>query len=117
MNSLEIVKQFIDGIDKYEKQTGRKNTPVYVSKETLEFILKDLEELERYRKVMTPNLQELIQKLEVLDILKEKPFILQRIFENKGLNSESQKKFDKKYFWGTITVDEDRKVLEWLENE
>lgn len=55
------------------------------------------------------------EKLEVLEILKKKPFILQKIFENKGLSNQDE--YDKKYFWGTITEDENAKVEEWLEDE
>lgn len=52
---------------------------------------------------------------ELLKILKDSPFILQKIFENKELKNQEQ--YDKKYFWGTITEDKVVKVKEWLESE
>ena len=52
---------------------------------------------------------------ELLSILKDSPFILQKIFENKELKNQEQ--YDKKYFWGTITEDKVIKIKEWLENE
>ena len=55
------------------------------------------------------------EKLEVLEILKKKPFILQKIFENNDLEPNAQKNYDGKYFWGTIDEDEYQKVKEWLE--
>lgn len=49
---------------------------------------------------------------ECWEIVKNKPFILQKLFENKGL--ENQQEFDKKYFFGTITEEEIAKVKEGL---
>ena len=57
------------------------------------------------------------EKLEVLEILKKKPFILQKIFENKGLEPNAQKNYDGDYFWGTIDEEEYQKVKEWLEKK
>lgn len=50
--------------------------------------------------------------LECWEIVKNKPFILQKLFENKGL--ENQQEYDKKYFFGTITEEEVAKVKEGL---
>ena len=50
---------------------------------------------------------------ELLKILKECPFILQKIFEEKGL--KNQEEYDKKYFGGTITEEKYQKIKEWLE--
>lgn len=52
---------------------------------------------------------------ELLDILKNKPFILQRIFEEKGL--KNQEEFDRKYFWGTIAGEEEFKIMRWLDGK
>lgn len=49
---------------------------------------------------------------ECWEIVKNKPFILQKLFENKGL--EKQQEYDKKYFWGTATDEEVAKVKEGL---
>lgn len=69
------------------------------------------------KKVILPveEYHKMYQCLEVLNILKDSPFILQKIFKNKGL--KNQEEFDKRYFWGTITEDKRRIVKEWLENE
>lgn len=54
---------------------------------------------------------ETIEKdLEVLQILKECPFILERLFDN----FEFTKELEDKYFFGTITDDKVAKVKEWL---
>ena len=58
------------------------------------------------------ELAELKKALECWEIVKNKPFILQKLFENKGL--ENQQEYDKKYFWGTITEEEVAKVKEGL---
>ena len=50
-----------------------------------------------------------------LNILKDSPFILQKIFENKGLKNQEQ--FDKRYFFGTITEDKYQTIKEWLESD
>ncbi|MCR5350090.1 MAG: hypothetical protein K6E20_03760 [Acholeplasmatales bacterium] len=55
------------------------------------------------------------EQKELLDILKNKPFILQRIFEVKGL--KNQKEFDQKYFWGTIAGEEEFKIMRWLDED
>jgi hypothetical protein len=52
---------------------------------------------------------------KVLSVLKDNPFILQKIFENKGL--KNQEEFDKRYFWGTITEDKVRIIKEWLDEK
>ena len=56
-----------------------------------------------------------LNKDEVLDILVQHPFILQKIYENKCLKFQEQ--YDKKYFYGTITDKELTKVKLWLELE
>lgn len=56
-----------------------------------------------------------INKKEVLYILAQHPFVLQKIFENKGLKFQAQ--YDKKYFYGTISDKELKKVKLWLELE
>ena len=52
---------------------------------------------------------------KVLSILKDSPFILQKMFENKELKNQEQ--YDKKYFWGTITEDKVRIIKEWLDEK
>lgn len=46
---LDLINELIEGIDNYEKQTGIKNPPAYISRETLvrlQQALKRLEEIE-----------------------------------------------------------------------
>ena len=52
---------------------------------------------------------------EILIILKESPFILESIFNNKGLKNQNE--YDKKYFWGTISKENVKKVEKWLEDD
>ncbi|MCR5786464.1 MAG: hypothetical protein K6G28_02025 [Acholeplasmatales bacterium] len=52
---------------------------------------------------------------EILKILKEKPFILQKLFGGNDL--KKQVDYDKRYFWGTITEDEVNKIVAWLNDE
>lgn len=52
---------------------------------------------------------------EILKILKEKPFILQRLFGNCLL--KNQLDYDNRCFWGTITKEEVNKVVAWLNEE
>ena len=48
--------------------------------------------------------------LEVLDIIKRAPFILERLFDNFELTKEAENR----YFYGTITDAEVKKVEEWI---
>lgn len=52
---------------------------------------------------------------EILKILKEKPFILQKLFGNGSL--KNQLDYDNRYFFGTITDEEVEKVIAWLNDE
>lgn len=75
-----------------------------------ETIEKDLQELERYRKVMTTPIQEIIKKLEVLEILK-KHIKLEPVL---GMGTEIYKDVE----MNIIAEDDDNyKVIRWLENE
>lgn len=53
--------------------------------------------------------------LEILEILKECPFVLEKMFACKEL--KNQKEYQKRYFWSTITDEKWLKVKEWLEND
>ena len=68
-------------------------------------------QLTKYNKLMNASLE----YEKILSILKDSPFILQKIFENKGL--KNQEEFDKRYFWGTITEDKYQTIKEWLESD
>ena len=50
------------------------------------------------------------QALELLDIIKRSPFVLERIFE---LDNKRQE-YKKRYWYGTINDTELNKVKEWL---
>ncbi len=52
---------------------------------------------------------------EILKILKESPFILQRLFGGNDL--KNQEEYNKRYFWGTITEEDAQKVIAWLNEE
>lgn len=85
-------------------------------------IKKELQELEDYRKVMVTPIQQLIEELkqaelnkEILDILKNSPFVLQKFFELKELKNQDE--YNKRYFWGTIDVDAWAKVRKWIEKD
>ena len=85
-------------------------------------IKKELLELEDYRKVMVTPIQQLIEELkqaelnkEILDILKNSPFVLQKFFELNELKNQDE--YNKRYFWGTIDVDAWAKVRKWIEKD
>lgn len=50
------------------------------------------------------------KEIEVLEILKKAPFILEKLFDNYELTEE----MTDKYFYGTITDSEVNKVKEWI---
>lgn len=66
------------------------------------------------------NVRDTIEKsvknnVETLEILKNNPYILENLFKNGGL--KTQKEYDKRYFWSTITEDKVEKVIEWLDED
>lgn len=54
---------------------------------------------------------------EILKILKEKPFILQKLFGDTNGLLKNQLDYDNRCFWGTITEEEVKKVVDWLNEE
>ena len=56
------------------------------------------------------NLNAIEKELEILDIIKRSPFVLERIFE---LDNKRQE-YKKRYWYGTISDTELNKVKEWL---
>lgn len=49
------------------------------------------------------------QALEILDIIKRCPFVLERIYE-----LDNNEEYNNRYFFGTISDSELQKVREWL---
>ena len=56
------------------------------------------------------SLDTIEKELEILEIIKRSPFVLERIFE---LDNKRQE-YKKRYWYGTISDDELNKVKEWL---
>lgn len=66
------------------------------------------------------NVRDTIEKsvknnVEILEILKTNPYILENLFKNGGL--KTQKDYDKRYFWNTISDEKVEKVKEWLDED
>lgn len=81
--------------------------------------MKGLEAIEKLRKLLVYEMDDInfmneietIEKeLEILDIIKRSPFVLERIFE---LDNKRQE-YKKRYWYGTISDTELNKVKEWL---
>ena len=89
--------------------------------------IKTLEALENIAKYVNPTNEDnysfeqyrkdyytIRDALEVLQILKESPFVLSKFFGNNGL--KNQDKYNDKYFWGTISEENYNKVKRWLDD-
>ena len=85
--------------------------------EEVEYLRKDNAELRMYNNKLKTEVEfkekKYQEQKEILEILKESPFILENIFNNKGL--KNQDKYNEHYFWGSITEDKVNKIKEWLE--
>lgn len=78
---------------------------------------KDLELLEKYKKIMCKPIQDLMKGLEVLEILKDKEvdinFFKTLIPFHKG--EELMMKYNETRWKGKLTLEETIKIKEWLE--
>ena len=62
------------------------------------------------KKLFNEDFDTIEKELEILDIIKRSPFVLERIFE---LDNKRQE-YKKRYWYGTISDTELNKVKEWL---
>lgn len=89
---LDLVNKLIEGIDNYEKQTGIKNPPVYISRETLVELQQALIKTKEHNKIIM-----------VFYIIKKKKVNVARLLDSRGRNEYNkrlpiERKLDKNQF-------------------
>lgn len=108
-NALTIERQIPPELEIKESENG--NT--YVFREAVKIHENRIEEM------LKKSLREWVLKnafpkeLEVLDIIKRHPFILERLFDESGMHGD----YVHDYWWGVVTDKEVEMIKEWLKNE